>query len=166
MGMMSRMATIVKSKMNRVLDNIEDPRETLDYSYEKQLELLRNVKRGVVEMGIAKRRLEMHSKAGKPPARLQALESGREELALEGKQAAVELQGLDQQSPTWKSRRSSPTPKALAGQGAAPRKRSLRRNTTPPRHVRGLLRGRTTSSGWPPSAAGTCVSWAPTPGSR
>ena len=39
MGMMSRMATIVKSKMNRVLV-IEDPRETLDYSYEKQLELL------------------------------------------------------------------------------------------------------------------------------
>ena len=61
MGMMSRMATIVKSKMNRVLDNIEDPRETLDYSYEKQLELLRNVKRGVVEMGIAKRRLEMQA---------------------------------------------------------------------------------------------------------
>jgi len=50
MGMLSRMSTIVKSKMNRLLDNAEDPRETLDYSYEKQLEMLRNVKRGVVEM--------------------------------------------------------------------------------------------------------------------
>ena len=107
MGMMSRMATIVKSKMNRVLDNIEDPRETLDYSYEKQLELLRNVKRGVVEMVTAKRRLEMQ--ASKVQANLtkldslarQALEEGREDLsrlALERMQAAVmELQGLDQQ---------------------------------------------------------------------
>ena len=107
MGMMSRMATIVKSKMNRVLDNAEDPRETLDYSYEKQLELLRNVKRGVVEMVTAKRRLEMQ--ASKVQANLtkldsqarQALEAGREDLArlaLERKQAAVmELQGLDQQ---------------------------------------------------------------------
>ena len=107
MGMMSRMATIVKSKMNRVLDNAEDPREILDYSYEKQLELLRNVKRGVVEMVTAKRRLEMQ--ASKVQANLtkldsqarQALEAGREDLArlaLERKQAAVmELQGLDQQ---------------------------------------------------------------------
>ena len=93
--------------MNRVMDNAEDPRETLDYSYEKQLELLRNVKRGVVEMVTAKRRLEMQ--ASKVQANLttldsqarQALEAGREDLArlaLERKQAAVmELQGLDQQ---------------------------------------------------------------------
>ena len=57
MGMLSRMSTIVKSKMNRILDNAEDPRETLDYSYEKQLEMLRNVKRGVVEMVAAKRQI-------------------------------------------------------------------------------------------------------------
>ena len=107
MGMMSRMATVVKSKMNRILDNAEDPRETLDYSYEKQLELLRNVKRGVVEMVTAKRRLELQ--ASKVQANLtkldsqarQALDAGREDLArlaLERKQAAVmELQGLDQQ---------------------------------------------------------------------
>ena len=50
MGMVSRMSTIVKSKMNRILDKAEDPRETLDYAYEKQMEMLRNVKRGVVEI--------------------------------------------------------------------------------------------------------------------
>ena len=55
MGMISRMSTIVKSKMNRLLDKAEDPRETLDYSYEKQMEMLRNVKRGVVEMVATKR---------------------------------------------------------------------------------------------------------------
>ncbi len=55
------MSTIVKSKMNRLLDQAEDPRETLDYSYEKQMEMLRNVKRGVVEMVATKRRLQMQT---------------------------------------------------------------------------------------------------------
>jgi len=107
MGMFSRMSTIVKSKMNRILDNAEDPRETLDYSYEKQLEMLRNVKRGVVEMVAAKRQIQQQaSKVQDNITRLeqqarQALEAGREDLArlaLQRKQtAALELQGLDEQ---------------------------------------------------------------------
>ena len=107
MGMVSRMSTIVKSKINRVLDNAEDPRETLEYSYEKQREMLQNVKRGVVEMVTAKRRLELQArKAESNIAKLdsqarQALEAGREDLArlaLERKQATIsELQGLGDQ---------------------------------------------------------------------
>jgi len=107
MGMFSRMSTIVKSKMNRILDNAEDPRETLDYSYEKQLEMLRNVKRGGVEMVAAKRQIQQQaSKVQDNITRLeqqarQALEAGREDLArlaLQRKQtAALELQGLDEQ---------------------------------------------------------------------
>ena len=102
MGMLSRMSTIVKSKMNRILDNAEDPRETLDYSYEKQLEMLRNVKRGVVEMVAAKRQIQ--SQADKVRANVtrleqqaeQAVDADREDLALlalERKQTSVlELQ--------------------------------------------------------------------------
>ena len=86
MGMMSRMATIVKSKMNRVLDNAEDPREIPDYSYEKQLELLRNVKRAVVEMATAKRRLDLQASGVK--RRLELLVS----------RIQTELAELDQQS--------------------------------------------------------------------
>ena len=107
MGMLSRMSTIVKAKMNRILDNAEDPRETLDYSYEKQLEMLRNVKRGVVEMVAAKRQIQQQAdKVRENVARLerqaeQALDAGREDLALmalERKQTAVlELEGLDGQ---------------------------------------------------------------------
>ena len=107
MGMFSRMSTIVKSKMNRILDSAEDPRETLDYSYEKQLEMLQNVKRGVVEMVTAKRRIQQQAaKVQENIARLerqarQALEAGREDLArlaLQRKQnAVIELQGLDEQ---------------------------------------------------------------------
>jgi len=86
-GMLSRMSTIVKSKVNRVLDNAEDPRETLDYSYEQQMKMLHGVKRGVVEMVTAKRRLEgQAAKAQQNLAKLdsqarQALEAGREDLA-------------------------------------------------------------------------------------
>ena len=107
MGMLSRMSTIVKSKMNRIMDSAEDPRETLDYSYEKQMEMLRNVKRGVVEMVTTKRRLELQAaKAQENVGKLdtqacKALEMGREDLArlaLERKQATIaELDGLDQQ---------------------------------------------------------------------
>jgi phage shock protein A len=107
MGLLSRMSTIVKSKMSRILDNAEDPRETLDYSYEKQMEMLRNVKRGVIEMVTAKRRLELQAaKVQENITKLdgqarQGLEAGREDLArlaLQRKQASLqELQGLDQQ---------------------------------------------------------------------
>ncbi|MCH8745598.1 MAG: PspA/IM30 family protein, partial [Chloroflexi bacterium] len=61
MGMFARMSTIVKSKMNRILDSAEDPRETLDYSYEQQREMLQNVKRGVVEMVSAKHRIQQQA---------------------------------------------------------------------------------------------------------
>lgn len=107
MGMFSRMSTIVKSKMNRILDSAEDPRETLDYSYEKQLEMLQNVKRGVVEMVTAKRRIQQQAdRVQENIARLdrqarQAVEADRDDLArlaLERKQTALaELEGLDEQ---------------------------------------------------------------------
>jgi len=54
MGLFKRMETVIESKINKVLNRMEDPRETLDYSYEKQLELLRNVKRGVTEVTSSK----------------------------------------------------------------------------------------------------------------
>ncbi|MGB9929408.1 MAG: PspA/IM30 family protein [Methanosarcina sp.] len=59
MGLFSRMETVFKSKMNKVLNKVEDPRETLDYSYERQLELLQNVKRGVAEVATSKKRLQL-----------------------------------------------------------------------------------------------------------
>lgn len=107
MGMLSRMSTIVRGKMNRLLDSAENPAESLDVAYDKQMEMLRNVKRGVVEMVTAKRRLELQAaKVQENVAKLdgqarQALAAGREDLArvaLQRKQASLtELDGLDQQ---------------------------------------------------------------------
>ena len=47
MGLWQRFKLIFNSKANAALDKAEDPRQTLDYSYEKQPELLQNVRRGV-----------------------------------------------------------------------------------------------------------------------
>jgi phage shock protein A len=59
MGLLARMETVLKSKMSKLLNKMEDPRETLDYSYERQLELLQNVKKGVAEVATSKKRLQL-----------------------------------------------------------------------------------------------------------
>lgn len=107
MGLISRMSTVIKSKVSKLLERAEDPRETLDYAYQRQLEHLQNVKRGIVEVVASRRRLELQSARLRDNASKldeqarQALAMGREELArlaLQRKQAAlVQLQGLDQQ---------------------------------------------------------------------
>jgi len=107
MGVLSRMSTVVKSKMNRILDNAEDPRETLDFAYEKQMEMLKKVKRGVVEMVTTKRRIEQQASKVRENILMldnqasQALNAAREDLArvaLQRKQASlIELEGLDEQ---------------------------------------------------------------------
>ena len=107
MGMASRFTTIVKAKMTKLLDRAEDPRETLDYAYERQLETMRKVKQGLVEVVAAKRRLQYQAERvrGDIPKveqqAQQALSLGREDLAriaLQRKQTAlVELQGLEEQ---------------------------------------------------------------------
>ena len=53
------MELVVKSKANKLLDRYEDPRETLDYSYQKQLELLQQVKRSTATVITSKKRLEL-----------------------------------------------------------------------------------------------------------
>src|SRR5918999_1289756 len=115
MGVISRMSTFVKSKMSLLLDSAENPSETLDYSYEKQMEMLRNVKRGVIEMVTAKRRVELQAaRVQENISQLdgqarQALEAGREDLArlaLQRKQSALqELQGLEQEKLTQAEQR-------------------------------------------------------------
>jgi len=107
MGLVSRFTTVVKSKMSRILDQAEDPRETLDYAYEKQMDSLREVKRGLVEVVTAKRRLQYQAQrvrdsipAVEQQAR-QAMALEREDLAriaLQRKQTALmEIESLDSQ---------------------------------------------------------------------
>ena len=36
-GLTGRMSTVVKAKVSKLLDRAEDPAETLDYSYQRQV---------------------------------------------------------------------------------------------------------------------------------
>lgn len=89
MGVMRRFSLIVKSKANKALDRAEDPRETLDYSYQKQLEMLQKVRRGVADVATSRKRVELQmqqlqSQADKLHQQAQAaLSAGREDLARE-----------------------------------------------------------------------------------
>jgi len=86
-GLLSRLRTLFGAKMSKTLDRIEDPRETLDYSYEKQLGLLRDVERGLAEVATSKQRLKMQSeKLRQQDAKLQdqareAVVQDRDDLA-------------------------------------------------------------------------------------
>jgi len=106
-GLTGRMSTVVKAKVSKLLDRAEDPAETLDYSYQKQVEQLQNVKKGIADVMTAKKRLQMQETSLQQnvvkldtQAR-QALSGGHEDLArtaLERKNIAqTELQSLDGQ---------------------------------------------------------------------
>ena len=106
-GMSGRMSTVIKAKISKLLDRAEDPAETLDYSYQKQLEMLQKVKRGVADVVTSKKRLQLQTaKLEESIVKLdgqarQALAANREDLArtaLERKTLIQgQLQGLDAQ---------------------------------------------------------------------
>src|SRR5215216_5972282 len=106
-GMSGRFSTVIKAKINKLLDKAEDPGETLDYSYQAQLQNLQNVKKGIADVVTAKKRLQMQAeKLEQNVVKLdtqarQALSAGKEDLArmaLERKTIAqTELQSLDTQ---------------------------------------------------------------------
>ncbi|MSQ14281.1 MAG: PspA/IM30 family protein [Dehalococcoidia bacterium] len=98
MGLLSRMSMVIQAKLTKILDQSENPSETIEYSYEKQLEMLRKVKQGVVEVVTSRRRLELQANkiqadAAKAEEQArQALNAGREDLAkmaLQRKQLAM-----------------------------------------------------------------------------
>jgi phage shock protein A len=104
---MNRITTVIKQKANILIDKYEDPREALDYSYTKQIELLNKLRRDIAEVVTAKRRLEMQKaklwdniRTLDEQAR-RSIDAGREDLAklaLERKNAnLMQLQGLDKQ---------------------------------------------------------------------
>src|ERR687892_390632 len=104
---MNRISTVIKQKASVLVDKYEDPREALDYSYTKQIELLNKLRRDIAEVVTAKRRLEMQKaklwdniRTLDEQAR-RSLDADREDLAklaLERKNAnLLQLQGLDKQ---------------------------------------------------------------------
>src|SRR5207342_509221 len=100
MSLMKRITLIFRSKANKALDRAEDPRETLDYSYQRQLEMLQKVRRGVADVATSRKRLELQmnqlqQQSDKLEAQgRQALAQNREDLARE---ALTRRSGVNQQ---------------------------------------------------------------------
>jgi phage shock protein A len=89
MGVMKRVTMVFRAKANKALDRMEDPRETLDYSYQTQLELLQKVRRGVADVATSRKRVELQintlqQNAAKLDRQARdSLAAGREDLARE-----------------------------------------------------------------------------------
>jgi phage shock protein A len=83
----TRLSILIKAKLSRLFDRVEDPRETLDYGYERQTEQLTGLRNAILELVTAKKRLERRAEQRRADlARLdagarRALELGNEELA-------------------------------------------------------------------------------------
>jgi phage shock protein A len=102
-----RAVSICQQKISHLLDRAENPVEALDLSYQKQLEALQQVKRGVAEVVISEKRLEIQaSQLRHNQEKLQgqaklAVQQGRDDLArlaLTRSQAAKDqLASLQQQ---------------------------------------------------------------------
>jgi len=89
MSLTKRLSTILKAKASKALDRAEDPRETLDYSYQRMLDQLTQVRRGVADVATSRKRLELQAnQLTQSGAKLeeqarQAIAQNREDLARE-----------------------------------------------------------------------------------
>ncbi len=93
------MSMIFRAKADKALDRAEDPRETLDYSYKKQLDMLQKVRRGVADVATSRKRIEvqmtqLQQQSGKLQEQAKkALSLGREDLAREALSRRSGLEG-------------------------------------------------------------------------
>ena len=147
-GMAGRMSTVIKAKISKLLDRAEDPAETLDYSYQKQVELLQNVKKGIADVVTSKKRLQMQSeKLEQQVVKLdtqarQALAAGqrgarpRRARAQDGRPdraAVARPAGHGARAPAGRSSPRTRRSCAPRSRPSAPRRRSSRRSTRRPR---------------------------------
>src|ERR1700751_2258180 len=97
-GLSGRMSTVIKAKISKLLDRAEDPAETLEYSYQKQIELLQNVKKRIADVVTSKKRLQLQEQKLRDQVvkvdtqGRQAPAAGKEDLA----RAALERQNVAQ----------------------------------------------------------------------
>src|SRR5512133_3054304 len=89
MGLMRRFSNLFKAKASKTLDKYEDPRETLDYSYERTLEMLQKMRRAVADVATSRKRIELQAQQLQRSATKlegqakQAVSQNREDLARE-----------------------------------------------------------------------------------
>ncbi len=107
MGIFSRLMNFLRIRTSAALDKVEDPGQVMDYSYNKQLEQLQQLRRSIADVVTQEKRLELQQsqlleKSNKIDTQAQqALLAGREDLArlaLQRKETLVmQLNGYEQQ---------------------------------------------------------------------
>jgi phage shock protein A len=107
LGLTNRLSTVIKQKVNQLLDRYDDPRQALDYSHVKQTEMLNKLRRDIAEVITSKKRLEMQKAKLWDNIRTldeqahRSIEVDREDLAklaLERKNSnLLQVQGLEKQ---------------------------------------------------------------------
>jgi phage shock protein A len=105
--MFTRLRNVIRAKLSRFLDRVEDPIDTLDLSYTRQAEQLAGLRSALIDLVIAKKRIARQCESRRADLmRLEAgarraLEAGDEKLArraLERRESvADELDSLGQQ---------------------------------------------------------------------
>ena len=166
--MWQRFSLIFRSKANKVLDKAEDPRETLDYSYQRQLDLLAKVRRGVADVATRRKRVELQvnqltAQSDKLQGQAeQAITVGREDLAREaltrksGPHPADRRPARPSRRSSRARRRSSTWPRSgcrpRSRRSARARRRSRRRTPRPRRRRRSTRRCRASPRRWATSA--------------
>jgi phage shock protein A len=99
MSLMRRLTTIFKSKASKALDAAEDPRETLDYSYDRQLDMLQQMRRALTDVATSRKRVELQAEDLQRAAQKlqdqarQAVDQDREDLAREALTRRAALAG-------------------------------------------------------------------------
>ncbi len=103
MKLSTRIANLFRIKSNKALDRFDDPRESLDDSYDRQVDLLAQLRRGLAEVATARKRIELQGEElGARYDRLgdqaqEAMNQGRDDLA---RIALERRSGLEQEITT------------------------------------------------------------------
>ena len=107
MGLLGRLQTIFQIKANSALDQAENPGQVFDYSYDKQLEQLQQLRRAIAEVVTNEKHLEMLGAQVQVQSNrlqeqaVQAMQANREDLArvaLQRKEAlSAQLEGYAHQ---------------------------------------------------------------------
>jgi phage shock protein A len=99
-GFFERAHDIIAAKANKALDQVEDPNEMLDLSYEKMLEQLTELRRALVDIAASRKRIELQEAQLQQSVdhlqdqAKQAVAAGRDDLAKEAlsRKAAAQAQ--------------------------------------------------------------------------
>ena len=62
MSLWSRLRLLMRMRANRALEEAEDPRQTLDYAYTRQLQLQQKMRRGVADVVTSRMRIQLQAR--------------------------------------------------------------------------------------------------------